>query len=144
MTVPSKVDELLDQADALQRSGQGAAARPLYEEAIERSRADGDLASWTRAALGAANLYVYGTEPGKLPAQLYDVLARTVEAADRGSAQRRARTVLGVLGELVSCTRFRRRRAAPTQRGPTSRSCSPTASMPPLPVTGVPTSLKCE
>jgi hypothetical protein len=83
VTVPSSVDALLDQADLLQKTGQGAAARALYDEAVERSRADGDLALWTRAALGAANLYVYGTEPGKLPAQLYDVLARTTEAADR-------------------------------------------------------------
>jgi len=83
VTVPSNVDELLDRADALNELGQGAAARPLYEEAIERSRTDGDLSRWTRAALGAANLYVYGTEPGNLPAQLYDVLARTVDVADR-------------------------------------------------------------
>lgn len=83
MTVPSSIDELLNQADGLQKAGLGAAARAVYDEAIERSRIDGDLACWTRAALGAANLYVYGTEPGKLPAQLYDLLARTTEAADR-------------------------------------------------------------
>lgn len=83
MTVPSNVDELLDRADALRQAGQGAAARAVYEEVIERSRSDGDLAHWTRAALGAADVYVYGTEPGKLPAQLYDVLARTVESAER-------------------------------------------------------------
>lgn len=83
MTVPPDVDELLDRADALRQAGQAAAARVRYEEAIERSRTDGDLARWTRAALGAADVYVYGTEPGKLPAQLYDVLARTVESTDR-------------------------------------------------------------
>jgi hypothetical protein len=83
VTVPSNVGELLDRADARRKAGQGADARALYEEAIERSRTDGDLTLWTRAALGAADVYVYGTEPGKLPAQLYDVLARTVEPTDR-------------------------------------------------------------
>ena len=83
MTVPLSVDELLDQADALRLAGRGADARPLYDEAIDRSRSDGDLARWTRAALGAASVYVYGTDPGKLPAQLYDLLARTVDDADR-------------------------------------------------------------
>ena len=50
---------------------------------IARSGADGDLARWTRAALGAASVYVFGTEPGKLPAQLYDLRARTIDHADR-------------------------------------------------------------
>jgi hypothetical protein len=83
VTVPTSVEELLDQADLLRKAGQGSAARPLYEAAIERSRTDGDLPSWTRATLGVASLYVYGTEPGKLPAQLYDVLVRTIDTADR-------------------------------------------------------------
>jgi hypothetical protein len=83
VTVPSSVDELLDQADTLRLAGRGADARPLYDEVIDRSRSDGDLALWTRAALGAASLYVYGTDPGKVPAQLYDLLARTVDDADR-------------------------------------------------------------
>ena len=51
----TSVDELLDQADALRLAGRGADARPLYDEAIDRSRSDGDLARWTRAALGAAS-----------------------------------------------------------------------------------------
>ena len=33
--------------------------------------------------LGAASVYVFGAEPGRLPAQLYDVLARTTDDADR-------------------------------------------------------------
>src|SRR5262249_10847661 len=55
----------------------------LYAEAIEAARARGDLAEWTRAALGAASVHLFGTEPGRLPAELYDVLARTVDDADR-------------------------------------------------------------
>ena len=35
------------------------------------------------AVLGAASLYVFGSDPGKLPAQLYDVLARTTDDATR-------------------------------------------------------------
>jgi hypothetical protein len=55
----------------------------LYDDAIARSRADGDLSGWTRAALGAASTHVYGTDPGRLPAELYDLLSRTVDDADR-------------------------------------------------------------
>ena len=33
--------------------------------------------------LGAASVYLFGAEPGKLPAQLYDVLARTTDDATR-------------------------------------------------------------
>ena len=83
MTFPVGVDELLDQADALRLGGRGADARPLYEQAIDRSRSEGDMARWTRAALGAASVYVYGTDLGRLPAQLYDLRARTVDDADR-------------------------------------------------------------
>jgi hypothetical protein len=83
VTVPSSVDELLDQADALRLAGRGADARPLYDDVIDRSRTDGDLTRWTRAALGAASVYVYGTDPGNLPAQLYDLLARTVDDGNR-------------------------------------------------------------
>lgn len=83
MTVPPSVDELLDRADALRLAGRGADARVLYDEGIDRARSDADLARLTRAALGASSVYVYGSEPGKLPAQLYDLLARTVADADR-------------------------------------------------------------
>ena len=38
---------------------------------------------WTRAVLGAASVYLFGAEPGKLPAQLCDVLARTADDGTR-------------------------------------------------------------
>lgn len=77
------IDDLLDRADAARAAGQAQEAARLYDEAIARCRADGDLARWTRAVLGAASGYVFGAEPGRLPAQLYDVLVRTVDDADR-------------------------------------------------------------
>jgi hypothetical protein len=80
---PTSVDDLLDRADAARVAGRGDAAARLYDEAITRCRTGGDLSGWTRAALGAASVYVFGTEPGKLPAQLYDVLVRTTDDADR-------------------------------------------------------------
>src|SRR5262249_22423748 len=83
VTVPLSVDELLDQADQLRSAGRGADARGLYDQAIDLARSGGDLPRWTRAALGAASLQVYGFDPGKVPAQLYDLLARTVDDADR-------------------------------------------------------------
>jgi hypothetical protein len=83
VVAPSSVDELLEQADALRVAGRGTEARHLYEEAVARCRAQGDLARWTRSALGQAAVHVYGTDPGKLPAELYDLLARTVDDADR-------------------------------------------------------------
>ena len=43
-----------------------------------------------RAVLGAASVYVFGNEPGKLPAQLYDVLARTTDDDNPGPARRGA------------------------------------------------------
>src|SRR4051812_16912039 len=58
-------------------------AADLYDQAIARCRADGDLVRWTRAVLGAASGYVFGAEPGRLPAELYDVLVRTTDDTDR-------------------------------------------------------------
>lgn len=81
-TVPS-VDELLDHADAERAAGRADEAARGYDRAITRCRDEGDLAGWTRAVLGAASVYVFGAEPGKLPAQLYDVLVRTTADADR-------------------------------------------------------------
>jgi hypothetical protein len=81
--VPSGVDDLLDRADALRLAGRGADAGALYDEVIDRAHSEGDLARWIRAALGAASAYVYGTDPGKLPGQLYELLARTIDDADR-------------------------------------------------------------
>jgi hypothetical protein len=79
----TSVTDLLDRADAERTAGRGETAATLYDHAIGRARTDGDLAGWTRAVLGAASVYVFGAEPGKLPAQLYDVLVRTEDDVDR-------------------------------------------------------------
>src|ERR1700738_1200475 len=79
----SAVRDLLDRADAARAAGRGESAARLYDEAAARCRAEGDLDGWTRAVLGAASVYVFGSEPGKLPAQLYDVLARTTDDGTR-------------------------------------------------------------
>ncbi len=47
------------------------------------SRRDPELAERTRAALDAAAGHVFGTEPGRLAAELYDVLIRTTDDTDR-------------------------------------------------------------
>jgi hypothetical protein len=83
VTHPSTVGELLDRADAERTAGRGGAAARLYDEAVARCRAGSDLDGWTRAVLGAASVYLFGAEPGKLPAQLYDVLARTTDDGTR-------------------------------------------------------------
>src|SRR5262245_52453078 len=77
------VSDLLDRADSARSAGEGVAAGTLYAAAIEVAREQGDLTAWTRAALGAASVHLFGTEPGRLPAELYDVLVRTVDDADR-------------------------------------------------------------
>ena len=67
-------------------NGRPAAGRPhrkLYDEAATCCQQSGDLQGWTEAVLGAASVYLFGSEPGKLPAQLYDVLARTTDDANR-------------------------------------------------------------
>src|SRR5712671_4375072 len=79
----SAVRDLLDRADAARAAGRGGTAARLYDEAAARCRADDDLDGWTRAVLGAASVYLFGAEPGKLPAQLYDVLARTTDDGTR-------------------------------------------------------------
>ena len=76
-------DDLLERADAARAAGRLEEAARLYDEAIAGCRANGDLTRWTRAVLGAASGYVFGAEPGRLPAQLYDVLVRTTDDADR-------------------------------------------------------------
>ena len=83
MTQPPTVRDLLDRADAARAAGRGDAAARLYDEAATRCRADDDLDGWTRALLGAASVYLFGAEPGKLPAQLYDLLVRTTDDAAR-------------------------------------------------------------
>jgi len=83
MSTLAPVADLLDRADAERAAGRGDAAARLYDEAIDRCRAAGDLAPWTRAVLGAASVHVFGVEPGRLAAQLHDVLARTTDDGDR-------------------------------------------------------------
>ncbi len=80
---PLNVRDLLDRADAARAAGRGEIAARLYDEAATRCRAEGDLSGWTQAVLGAASVYLFGSEPGKLPAQLYDVLARTTDDGTR-------------------------------------------------------------
>jgi hypothetical protein len=50
---------------------------------VTSSRRDIDLAARTRVVLTAAAGHVFGTEPGRLAAELYDVLVRTTDDADR-------------------------------------------------------------
>jgi hypothetical protein len=82
-THPAGVRELLDRADGERVAGRGEHAAALYQEAADRCRTEGDLDGWTRAVLGAASVYLFGVEPGNLPAQLYDVLARTTDDGNR-------------------------------------------------------------
>ncbi len=77
------VGDLLDRADAARAAGRGETSARLYDEAATRCRAEDDLDGWTEAVLGAASVYLFGAEPGKLPAQLYDVLARTTDDGTR-------------------------------------------------------------
>jgi hypothetical protein len=79
----SSVNDLLDRADRAREAGRGEVAGRLYDQVAAQCREQGDLAGWTQAVLGAASLYVFGAEPGKLPAQLYDVLARTTDDEPR-------------------------------------------------------------
>ncbi|HEX4428527.1 MAG TPA: hypothetical protein VHZ96_04575, partial [Frankiaceae bacterium] len=83
MTRPAAIRELLDRADAARAAGRGEIAAGLYDEAASFCRAHDDVQGWTAALLGAASVYVFGAEPGKLPAQLYDVLARATDDEPR-------------------------------------------------------------
>ena len=83
MSEPSTIDDLLDRADEARNAGRGEVAACLYDEAIDRCRGGDDLEPWIRAALGAASVFVFGTEPGRLPALLHDLLMRTTDDADR-------------------------------------------------------------
>lgn len=78
-----ELPELLARADALRAAGQGAEAARAYDEAATTARAADDHDAWARAVLGAASVQVFGAEPGRLPALLYDVLARTTDDALR-------------------------------------------------------------
>jgi hypothetical protein len=79
----STVRDLLDRAGTARGAGRGEVAARLYDEAATRCQAEDDLDGWTQAVLGAASVYLFGAEPGKLPAQLYDVLARTTDDGTR-------------------------------------------------------------
>ncbi|MDX6258292.1 MAG: hypothetical protein QOJ11_4626 [Frankiales bacterium] len=83
MTYSSTVRDLLDRAGAARAAGRGGTAARLYDEAAAHCRGEDDLEGWTESVLGAASVYVFGSEPGKLPAQLYDVLARTTDDTAR-------------------------------------------------------------
>ncbi len=83
LSEPSGLTELLDRAAAERLAGRGAEAARLFQEAAGRAQTDGDLTAWTAAALGAASVQVFGAEPGRLPALLYDVLARTTDPGTR-------------------------------------------------------------
>lgn len=98
--------ELLDRADAARAAGRGDEAARLYDTAITRCREAGDLAGWTRAALGAASVYTFGTEPGKLPAQLYDVLARTTDDPGRARIAAALARCWVYAGHAARATRF--------------------------------------
>ena len=73
--------DLLDSAHTARAAGRTGDAGQLYGQAL--AGAGAGLAEQVEAALGAASVYVFGAEPGRLPAQLYDVLARTSDDATR-------------------------------------------------------------
>jgi hypothetical protein len=83
VTSPTSARAVLDRAHASRSAGRGPEAARLYDEAIGRFRDLADLDGWVEAALGAASVYLFGAEPGRLPAQLYDLLARTSDDATR-------------------------------------------------------------
>jgi hypothetical protein len=83
VTSPTSAREVLDRAHAARSAGRGPEAARLYDEAIGLCRDANDLPSWVEAALGAASVYVFGAEPGRLPAQLYDLLARVTDDASQ-------------------------------------------------------------
>ena len=80
---PAAVDDLLDRADAARADGRGSDAAALYDEAIALARAEDDLDAWSRAALRAAAAQVFGSEPGSIPAHLYEIYVRTENDSHR-------------------------------------------------------------
>jgi hypothetical protein len=103
---PVPVAELLDRADAARTAGRGDEAARLYDTAITRCRETGDLAGWTRAGLGAASVYTFGTEPGKLPAQLHDVFVRTTDDPGRARIAAALARCWVYAGHAARATRF--------------------------------------
>ncbi|RNL78754.1 hypothetical protein [Nocardioides marmorisolisilvae] len=82
-TETSEQAELLARAMSEKVAGRGSEANRLYGEAAEAARSADDLEAWTEAALGLAAVQVFGAEPGRLPALLYDVLVRTTDDLQR-------------------------------------------------------------
>jgi len=74
---------LLAMAMTERSAGRGAEAGRLYDEAVQAARLADDLDGWTEAVLGLAGVQVFGAEPGRLPAMLYDVLVRTTDDLQR-------------------------------------------------------------
>jgi tetratricopeptide (TPR) repeat protein len=68
--------DLLERADAERAAGRGDAALALYRQAAEQSRAADDLAAWVRAVLGSASAQDFESDPGQIPAELYEVYER--------------------------------------------------------------------
>jgi hypothetical protein len=83
VTRSSSAREILDRAHASRSAGRGELAARLYADAAALFRDLDDLDGWTESALGAASVHVFGTEPGRLPALLYDLLARTTDDQSR-------------------------------------------------------------
>jgi hypothetical protein len=106
VTQPPAVGDLLDRADAARTAGRGEVAARLYDEAAARCRAADDLGGWTRAVLGAASVLLFGSEPGKLPAELYDVLARTTDDATRARLAAALARCWAYTGQPVRGVRF--------------------------------------
>ena len=90
--------------------------------------------------LGAASVYLFGAEPGKLPAQLYDVLARTTDDATRARLAAALARCWAYAGQPARGVRFADEAVERARAGRRPRSCWPTASTPRWPRTGVPTS----
>jgi tetratricopeptide (TPR) repeat protein len=106
MTHSSAVRDLLDRADAARAAGRGDTAARLYDEAGARCRDADDLDGWTQAVLGSAAVYVYGAEPGKLPAQLYDVLVRTTDDGTRARLAAALARCWAYAGQSARATQF--------------------------------------
>jgi len=105
VTSPS-VRDLLDRADAARTAGRGEIAAGLYDEAVTLCRAGGDLDGWTRAALGAASVYLFGSAPGRLPAELHDLLARTTDDPTRARLAAALARCWAYAGEPARGVRF--------------------------------------
>lgn len=78
-----EVAQLLARADTQRAAGRGADAARSYTVAATLAGTAGDLDAWAQAALGAASVQAFDTEPGRLPSLLHDVLVRTTDVAVR-------------------------------------------------------------